>query len=217
MKPLTQRSSTKLAFDKPIFTIIQLHAKDRLLLRMTVSFFCHGRPLSSLIVQFDSNWPSSLAQNRRTIHFNGLSIFRTVHFRPTLKLWGFESLKFGSYMLNFWIHINVKVSVEWRSCIFISYRFSLFPSRAKMGMPSLKVFLAFLINCIWAIASTEPEYIRYVVREPLGPESNGGIELETMMNMDFAEKDVKLKLDWEYESSTVIKGRDPLTAWSTDH
>ena len=86
-----------------------------------------------------------------------------------------------------------------------------------MGMPSLKVFLAFLINCIWAIASTEPEYIRYVVREPLGPESNGGIELETMMNMDFAEKDVKLKLDWEYESSTVIKGRDLLTAWSTDH
>ena len=47
-------------------------------------------------------------------------------------------------------------------------------------------------------------YYSYVIKEPLGPEENGPLELDVMRNMDFAEKEVRLKLGWEYESSSVI-------------
>ena len=67
-----------------------------------------------------------------------------------------------------------------------------------------KVSIVFLIKCIWTIADQTPRNIPYVIKEPLGPEENGPLELDVMRNMDFAEKEVRLKLGWEYESSTVI-------------
>ena len=67
-----------------------------------------------------------------------------------------------------------------------------------------KVSVVFLTKCIWAIADQNPRNIPYLIKEPLGPESNGPLQLETIENMDWAEKEVQLKLEWEYESSTVI-------------
>ena len=72
---------------------------------------------------------------------------------------------------------------------------------------SLKVFLGFLTNCIWAIADTSPQYEPYVIREPIGPETADGIELEVMENLKMSEKEVRLNLGWEFESSTTINDK----------
>ena len=71
-------------------------------------------------------------------------------------------------------------------------------------MISWKVSLLFLIKLTWAIANQDPRYIPYLVKEPLGPEENGLLELDVMQNMDYEEKEVRLKLGWEYESSAVL-------------
>ena len=71
-------------------------------------------------------------------------------------------------------------------------------------MISWKVSILFLIKFTWAIADQKPRHIPYLVKEPLGPEKNGLLELDVMQNMDFEEKEVRLKLGWEYESSTVL-------------
>ena len=67
-----------------------------------------------------------------------------------------------------------------------------------------KVSLLFLIKLTWAIANQDPRHIPYLVKEPLGPEENGLLELDVMQNMDYEEKEVRLKLGWEYESSAVL-------------
>ena len=67
-----------------------------------------------------------------------------------------------------------------------------------------KVSLLFLTKLTWAIANQDPRDIPYLVKEPLGPEENGLLELDVMQNMDYEEKEVRLKLGWEYESSTVL-------------
>ena len=67
----------------------------------------------------------------------------------------------------------------------------------------LKIFLVFFIKCICAvIADTSPQ--PYVIREPIGPETADGIELEVMKNLKMSEKEVRLNLGWEFESSTTI-------------
>ena len=71
----------------------------------------------------------------------------------------------------------------------------------------LKIFLVFFISCIWAIADTSPEYEPYVIREPIGPETADGIELEVMENLKMSEKEVRLNLGWEFESSTTINDK----------
>ena len=77
----------------------------------------------------------------------------------------------------------------------------------------LYIPLAFLSTCK-CIADTTPK-IRwtpqseslttrpFVIDEPLGPESNGPLHLDTFENMDHREKPVELNLEWQYESSTV--------------
>ena len=67
-----------------------------------------------------------------------------------------------------------------------------------------KVSILFLTKLAWAIADQNPRYIPYLVKEPLGPEENGLLELDVMQNMDYEEKEVRLKLGWEYESSAVL-------------
>ena len=71
----------------------------------------------------------------------------------------------------------------------------------------IHVFLVFLISCIWAIPDTSPIREPYVVREPLGPETAQGIELERMENFDSSENDIRLNLGWEFESSTTINDK----------
>ena len=70
----------------------------------------------------------------------------------------------------------------------------------------LKIFLVFFIKCICAvIADTSPQ--PYVIREPIGPETADGIELEVMENLKMSEKEVRLNLGWEFESSTTINDK----------
>ena len=70
----------------------------------------------------------------------------------------------------------------------------------------MKIFLVFFIKCICAgIADTSPQ--PYVIREPFGPETADGMELERMENLKRFEKDVRLKLGWEFESSTTINDK----------
>ena len=62
----------------------------------------------------------------------------------------------------------------------------------------------FLNNFVWAIADTKPEFkVPFVINEPIGPKSNGPLHLDEFENMDFMEKEVKLNLEWQYESSMV--------------
>jgi len=71
-------------------------------------------------------------------------------------------------------------------------------------MISWKVSILFLAKLTWAIADQTPRHIPFLVKKPFGPEKNGPLELDVMHNMDFKEKEVRLKLGWEYESSAVL-------------
>ena len=67
----------------------------------------------------------------------------------------------------------------------------------------LYIPLAFLSGCVWSIADQSPTNIPFVIKEPMGPKSNGPLHLEKFKNMDHNEKDVQFNLEWEYEASTV--------------
>ena len=55
--------------------------------------------------------------------------------------------------------------------------------------------------CPWISGSSVPSYRPFVIDQPLGP--NGLLHLDTIENIDFNEKFVKLNLEWQYEWSTV--------------
>ena len=61
----------------------------------------------------------------------------------------------------------------------------------------------FLIAAVSAIAEQGPVNVPFVIKEPMGPKSNGPLHLDQYNNMDHFEKPVQLNLEWEYESSTV--------------
>ena len=47
----------------------------------------------------------------------------------------------------------------------------------------------------------------FLIKEPMGPKSNGPLRLERLDNMDSEKWDVQLNLEWQYESSAVEKDR----------
>ena len=47
----------------------------------------------------------------------------------------------------------------------------------------------------------------FLIKEPMGPKSNGPLRLERLDNMDSEKWDVQLNLEWQYESSAVENDR----------
>ena len=66
----------------------------------------------------------------------------------------------------------------------------------RLNLPLATVFLS---NCV----ISNPETIPFLIKEPLGPKSNGPLHLERLDNMDSKKEDVQLNLEWQYESSAV--------------
>ena len=70
----------------------------------------------------------------------------------------------------------------------------------RLNLPLATVFLSYCVI-------SDPKTIPFLIKEPLGPKSNGPLHLERLDNMDSKKEDVQLNLEWQYESSAVEKDK----------
>ena len=66
------------------------------------------------------------------------------------------------------------------------------------------IIILFFVHCVWSIRDLTTRHVPFVIKEPMGPKSNGPLALDTFGNMDYYEKPVQLNMEWEYESSTAL-------------